>query len=154
MELRSRQGEERAPQHSRWRSDCRRLLDLDRADADLELLISYLVGGRDAEYAMMLMEDLRHRVTTRMQLTTDGHRPIYGQSKRRSALMSTTASSSSSMALRQSLRKPPAAIARPNALARGGTRLPATPIRSTQHVLCREGEFDDADGDAPLHAVD
>jgi len=44
-------------------------------DADSKLLISYLVGGRDAEYAMMLMDDLRQRVTTRMQLTTDGHGP-------------------------------------------------------------------------------
>jgi IS1 family transposase len=44
-------------------------------DADSKLLISYLVGGRDAEYAMMLMDDLRQRVTSRMQLTTDGHGP-------------------------------------------------------------------------------
>jgi IS1 family transposase len=44
-------------------------------EADSKLLISYLVGGRDAEYAMMLIDDLRSRVTTRMQLTTDGHGP-------------------------------------------------------------------------------
>jgi IS1 family transposase len=44
-------------------------------DADSKLLVSYLVGGRDAEYAMMLMDDLRQRVVTRMQLTTDGHTP-------------------------------------------------------------------------------
>jgi len=44
-------------------------------EADSKLLISYLVGGRDSEYAMMLMDDLRSRVTTRMQLTTDGHGP-------------------------------------------------------------------------------
>jgi IS1 family transposase len=44
-------------------------------DADTKLAISYLVGRRDGEYAMALMDDLRERVTTRMQLTTDGHTP-------------------------------------------------------------------------------
>src|SRR5690349_8136696 len=44
-------------------------------DADTKLAISYLVGGRDSGYAMALMDDLRHRVTTRLQLTTDGHSP-------------------------------------------------------------------------------
>jgi IS1 family transposase len=44
-------------------------------DADTKLVLSYLVGGRDSEYAMALMDDLRQRVTTRMQLTTDGHSP-------------------------------------------------------------------------------
>jgi IS1 family transposase len=44
-------------------------------EADTKLIISYLVGGRDAEHAMALMDDLRQRVTTRLQLTTDGHSP-------------------------------------------------------------------------------
>ncbi len=44
-------------------------------DADTKLAISYLVGGRDSGYAMTLMDDLRQRVTTRLQLTTDGHSP-------------------------------------------------------------------------------
>ena len=43
-------------------------------DADSKLLVSYLVGGRDSEYAMMLMDDLRERLANRVQLTTDGHR--------------------------------------------------------------------------------
>src|SRR5258705_10813982 len=42
-------------------------------EAQSKLLISYLVGGRDAEYALMLMDDLRGRLATRVQLTTDGH---------------------------------------------------------------------------------
>jgi IS1 family transposase len=42
-------------------------------EADSKLLISYLVGGRDAEFAMMLMDDLRQRLANRVQLTTDGH---------------------------------------------------------------------------------
>jgi hypothetical protein len=44
-------------------------------EADSKLAISYLVGGRDADYALALMDDLRQRVTTRLQLTTDGHGP-------------------------------------------------------------------------------
>jgi IS1 family transposase len=43
-------------------------------DADSKLLISYLVGRRDAEFALMLMDDLRGRLVNRAQLTTDGHR--------------------------------------------------------------------------------
>jgi IS1 family transposase len=43
-------------------------------DADSKLLVSYQVGSRDAEYAMMLMDDLRGRLANRVQLTTDGHK--------------------------------------------------------------------------------
>ena len=43
-------------------------------DADSKLIVSYLVGGRDAEYAMWFMDDLRSRLANRVQLTSDGHR--------------------------------------------------------------------------------
>ena len=43
-------------------------------DADTKLIISYLCGGRDAEWACKFMEDLASRVTTRLQITTDGLR--------------------------------------------------------------------------------
>jgi IS1 family transposase len=43
-------------------------------EADTKVLISYQVGGRDAEYALMLMDDLRGRLANRVQLTTDGHK--------------------------------------------------------------------------------
>jgi IS1 family transposase len=43
-------------------------------EADSKLLVSYLVGGRDAEFALMLMDDLRGRLANRVQLTTDGHK--------------------------------------------------------------------------------
>jgi len=43
-------------------------------DADSKLIISYLCGGRDASYACQFMEDLASRVSTRIQITTDGHR--------------------------------------------------------------------------------
>jgi IS1 family transposase len=43
-------------------------------DADSKLVLSYLCGGRDAAWACQFMEDLASRVTTRIQITTDGHR--------------------------------------------------------------------------------
>lgn len=43
-------------------------------DSDSKLIVSWLVGGRDGEYAMALMDDLRSRLANRVQLTTDGHR--------------------------------------------------------------------------------
>jgi IS1 family transposase len=43
-------------------------------DADSKLIISYLVGGRDAGYANEFMEDVAGRLANRVQLTTDGHK--------------------------------------------------------------------------------
>jgi IS1 family transposase len=43
-------------------------------DADSKLIVSYLCGGRDAAWAMDFMKDVASRVTTRIQITTDGHR--------------------------------------------------------------------------------
>ena len=44
-------------------------------DSDSKLLVSWLVStGRDSDYAIELMDDVRGRITDRVQLTTDGHR--------------------------------------------------------------------------------
>lgn len=42
--------------------------------ADTKLLISTLVGGRDTEYALHFVDDLRGRLAERVQITSDGHR--------------------------------------------------------------------------------
>ena len=42
--------------------------------ADSKLICNWMVGGRDAYVAMLLMDDLKERLTHRVQLTTDGHR--------------------------------------------------------------------------------
>src|SRR5450432_1901286 len=47
-------------------------------DADSKLIISYLCAGRDADSADQFMQDLASRLTTRIQLTTDGHR-VYAE---------------------------------------------------------------------------
>src|SRR5271170_814665 len=44
-------------------------------DADSKLILSWVVGSRDTEAALSLMDDLRYRLANRVQLTTDGHPP-------------------------------------------------------------------------------
>ncbi len=44
-------------------------------DADHKLIVSYLVGGRDAAYANAFMQDVAARIANRVQPTTDGHKP-------------------------------------------------------------------------------
>jgi IS1 family transposase len=44
-------------------------------DADTKLVASWYVGGRDSEAAMMFMDDLAPRLASRVQLTSDGHKP-------------------------------------------------------------------------------
>jgi IS1 family transposase len=43
-------------------------------DADTKLVISYLVGGRGADWAMDFMQDCASRIQGRVQVTTDGHK--------------------------------------------------------------------------------
>ena len=43
-------------------------------EADHKLLISWLVGGRDGDYAAAFIDDLRSRLANRVQLTSDGHK--------------------------------------------------------------------------------
>jgi IS1 family transposase len=42
-------------------------------DADSKLFVSYLIGGRDAQWAKEFMLDCAARLRNRVQLTTDGH---------------------------------------------------------------------------------
>jgi IS1 family transposase len=43
-------------------------------DADTKLVVSYLVGGRGADWAMDFMKDCASRIQGRVQVTTDGHK--------------------------------------------------------------------------------
>lgn len=43
-------------------------------DADTKLCVSYMVGGRNAEWARIFMEDCASRIRSRVQITTDGDR--------------------------------------------------------------------------------
>lgn len=42
-------------------------------DADTKLIVTYLIGGRDAGFALDFLEDLKDRLDNPVQLTTDGH---------------------------------------------------------------------------------
>ncbi len=44
-------------------------------DAETKLVASFHVGGRDSEAAMTFMDDLAPRMASRVQLTSDGHKP-------------------------------------------------------------------------------
>ena len=43
-------------------------------DADSKMIVSYFVGDRSGQSAIILMDDLRSRLANRVQLTTDGHK--------------------------------------------------------------------------------
>ena len=51
-------------------------------DADSKLMVSWLVGERDAGYATEFINDVASRVVTRIQLTTDGLRAYLAQLSR------------------------------------------------------------------------
>ena len=44
-------------------------------EADTKLVVGHFVGGRDGECAKWFMDDLASRLATRVQLTSDGHKP-------------------------------------------------------------------------------
>lgn len=43
-------------------------------DADTKLVVSWLVGGRDAGYAYEFMHDVKNRLSNRVQMATDGRK--------------------------------------------------------------------------------
>jgi IS1 family transposase len=43
-------------------------------DAETKVIVSWFVGNRDGETAHVFIDDLKSRLATRVQLTTDGHR--------------------------------------------------------------------------------
>jgi IS1 family transposase len=47
-------------------------------DADSKLIVTWLVGDRDAEAASEFIQDVADRLVNRVQLTTDGHKPYLG----------------------------------------------------------------------------
>ncbi len=44
-------------------------------DPDTKLIVSFLVGRRDYEYAEVFINDIAERLANRVQLTTDGYKP-------------------------------------------------------------------------------
>ena len=44
-------------------------------NADTKLVVSWYVGARDSAAAMTFIDDLAPRLTSRVQITSDGHKP-------------------------------------------------------------------------------
>ena len=121
-------------------------------DSDSKLIVSWLVGGRDSEYAIAFMDDLRSRLANRVQLTTDGHKAyleavegafggdvdyaqlikLYGDAPQTAARYSP-----------RSLHRSPETCHRRPAGAKGCLDQP-----------CRAAQSDHADADAPVHPAD
>ena len=54
--------------------DCGDVWTWTGLDADTKLCVSYLVGGRSADWAIDFMKDAASRIRGRVQITTDGHK--------------------------------------------------------------------------------
>lgn len=64
--------EKNVPEHMKGRPGVGDVWTWTAMDADSKLVISWLVGERDAGYAAEFINDLAARLATRVQLTTDG----------------------------------------------------------------------------------
>ena len=98
-------------------------------DADNKLAISWYVGSRDSEAAMTFIGDLTPRLASRVQLTSDGHKPYL-------EAIETAFSGNIDYAMLVKIFPVPrpkasAAIARPFALVRTAIASKGGPTRST-----------------------
>lgn len=66
--------EKNVPQELRGKFGYGDLWTWTAIDADTKLIVSWIVGGRDAGTAYGFVQDLAKRLAHRVQLTTDGHR--------------------------------------------------------------------------------
>ena len=119
-------------------------------EADTKLIVSWLVGGRDGEYAMAFMDDLRSRLANRVQLTSDGHRAYleavegaFGGDVDYAQLVKLYGNAPDGPTRRYS---PAECI--------GARKVPVerqSRPQARQHVLCRAPEPFHADAHAPVH---
>ena len=118
-------------------------------DADTKLMIGWVVGGRDAEYANAFMNDLASRLANRVQLTTDGHKAYleavegaFGADVDYAQLVKLYGESPEALQPRPVRRLP-----------QGGDRRPPRE-EAREHELRGAPEPDDADAHAPVHPAD
>ena len=107
-------------------------------DADSKLIISWMIGDRDLESAKLFVQDLKDRLATRIQLTTDGHRP-YLESGTLSPAKSTTPCWSNCTAKIEAgdvaLRNDATALQRLSALAINASAVRRMPTIRQRHLL-------------------
>ncbi len=121
-------------------------------DADTKFAVTWLVGGRDAEYAIEFMDDVAKRLANRVQLTTDGH-SAYLQAVE-GAFGANVDLCPTGEDLRAGTRGP--ASVQPGRLhwRRKARRRGPPGSEARQHVIRRAAEPYDADAHAPVHATD
>jgi IS1 family transposase len=66
--------EKNVPVHKRGQFGIGDVYTWTAIDSESKLIVSWLVGKRDADYAKSFIEDLSKRLAHRVQLTTDGHK--------------------------------------------------------------------------------
>ena len=120
-------------------------------DSDSKMILSYEVGDRSGATAIEFMDDLRSRLTSRVQLTTDGHKAY---------LEAVEGAFGSDVDYAQPIKlygEAPDAEKRYSPATCIGTRkrrVEGDPRSGEgQHVICRASEPHHADGYAALHAV-
>lgn len=62
------------PENKKGQFDYGDLWTFSAIDAETKLVPCWLVGKRDADYALEFVNDLKDRLSNRAQITTDGHR--------------------------------------------------------------------------------
>jgi IS1 family transposase len=70
--------EKRVPESRKGDPDIGDVWTWTALDPDSKLMASWLVGGRDADYALEFLSDLAQRLRGHVQLTTDGHGAYLG----------------------------------------------------------------------------
>ena len=123
-------------------------------DAESKLVVSYLVGNRDGQSAISLMDDLRTRLDDRPQVSTDGlaasKEAVEGAVQRRRGLRP------SHQGIRQVAGERRRTAIQPAGLRqRQETSCRRQPRHAEgQHVIRRAKQSHDAAGQSPIHAID
>jgi len=122
-------------------------------DADTKLIVGYMLGQRGAETANAFMQDIASRVSTRIQLTIDGHRVYadavegaFGADVDYAMLVKLYGASNDSPESRYS---PATCIG-----CRTGVLAGDPDPKHISTSFCRASESLDAHGNAPLHSID
>ena len=122
-------------------------------DADSKLIVSWLVGPRDAGSAFTFATDLAERLAGRVQLTSDGLKLYVDAVEGRLRCGCGLQPAREAVRLTGRKRGPtvqPSHVPRMRPQARHGRPRPQAHL----HVVRRAAESHDADVDAPVHALD
>ncbi len=119
-------------------------------EADTKLLISWLVGGRDTEYGIAFLQDVKERLANRVQLSSDGHRAYF------EAVEETFGADVDYAQVIKLFGASKTVLGRyspPACIGARKDRITGSPDPARQHLLCRTAEPYDAYADAAIYAA-